>query len=529
MQHDPSIRTEDLSLAELHDLINEIDAIEALYSTNKILFYRPLPCGDQKRFFHHQESAVRLVLGSNRSGKTASGTAEGVAHVLGYRPWLAEDDPLRIVRLPGGRPIPVPNIGRVLAQNYRQAINQTIWPKWQEWFPSHMIKRIVRNAQGIPTELYATNGSIVYFMSDDQDDLAFEGAAGHWAHIDEPCGYRKYTGLKRGLVDHGGHLWLTMTPLGAFWLNETVVERAETPGSGVTLFKFSIWDNIIEKGGYLTKEAVNEFLSDLREDELEARLHGNFIQLAGRVYKEWEPREPFWIDPHDIPPSWPRVVVIDPHPRKPVAVCWLAVNPDNQVYVYRELYDRKLKTIADVAKRIHELETDEDGRREPVVTRIIDSSSKDPERTSGTNVKNDFWEHGIRCQLAHKRNAQSGYDKIHEALKKGPYEWDEPMLIVFKCCTTVKSNFMNFAFDDWQSSKQRDLMGEKDAIRKTHDDFIDCIRYYYQAKLDYWSLKAMMRQHEAKEKADELEDMKNKFKIGMPGNHTGYARGRRNG
>lgn len=524
MRHDPNLRTEDLSLSEIHDLIREISAIEALYRTNKILFYKPLPKGDQGRFFLKQKSRVRLVLGSNRSGKTATGAVEAIAHSLGYRPWLPEDHPLRIVRLPNGEPIPVPNIGRVLAQNYRQAVNQTIWPKFQEWAPMHLIKRIVRNAQGIPTEIYWVNGSITYFMSDDQDDMAFEGPNGHWVWIDEPCGQRKYTGLRRGLVDFSGHLWMTMTPLGAFWINEKIVDRAETPGSGVTMMKFSIWDNLVENGGYLEREAVEDFLADLREDELEARLHGNFIQLAGRVYKEWEPRSPYWVAPFDIPPSWPRVCVIDPHPRKPIAVCWLAVSPDNQVFVYRELFDRALVTVEDVAKRIHELERDEDGNIEPVVTRIIDSSSKDPERTSGTTTLADFWKHGIRCTLAQKRNAQSGYDAIHSALKRGKYEWDEPVLVIFNTCKEVKSNFMNFAFDDWQTSGQRDLLGEKDAIRKTHDDFIDCIRYYYQGNLNYWGLKAHMRQQERKKYDDELQDMSSKFTINMPGNRTGYGR-----
>ena len=529
VQHDPTIRTEDLSLSELHDLIREVDAIEALYNTNKIIFYRPLPKGDQRRFFLKQESSVRLVLGSNRSGKTATGAVEAIAHSLGYRPWLSEDDPLRIVRLPNGEPIPVPNVGRVLAQNYRQAINQTIWPKYQEWAPMHLIKKVTRNAQGIPTELYWTNGSITYFMSDDQDDMAFEGPNGHWVWIDEPCGYRKYTGLKRGLVDFDGHLWLTMTPLGAFWLNESVVERAENPDSGVTMFKFSIWDNLIENGGYLSRRAVEEFLSDLREDEMEARLHGNFIQLAGRVYKEWEPREPFWIDPFDIPPSWPRVVIIDPHPRKPIAVLWLAVSPDDQVYCYRELYDNNLKTVAEVAEKMRQLENHPQYGPEPVVHRIIDTSSQEPDRVAGESIRWAFWQAGIRCALANKRNAQAGYDAIHTALKKGPYEWDEPALLVFKTCPTVKSNFMNFAFDDWQTSGQRDIMGEKDAIRKTNDDFIDCIRYYYQARLSYWGLKGMMRRNEERAYEEEAEDMSRKFTINTPGINTGYARGRRNG
>jgi len=515
---------EDLRLTELHDLLRDLDAIEAAMRTNKIVFYSPLPQGDQQRFFEEQESSVRLVLGSNRSGKTASGAVEAIAHSLGFRPWLPEDHPLRIVRLPGGDPIPVPNVGRVLAQNYRQAINQTIWPKFQEWAPMHMIKKIVRNAQGIPTEVYWKNGSIIYFMSDDQDDMAFEGPNGHWAWIDEPCGQRKYTGLKRGLVDFNGHLWMTMTPLGAFWINEKIVERAENPGSGVTMFKFSIWDNCTENGGYLKRSAIEEFLADLREDELEARLHGNFIQLAGRVYKEWEPRAPYWIDPFEIPPTWPRVQISDPHSRKPIACVWLAINPDNQAFVYRCMYRKDLKTVREVSDEIKRLECwDKGDQREPVVLRIIDDSAQETDRTSGESIRFAFLQQGLHYQLAPKRNAQAGYDAIHEALKKGPYEWDEPQLQVFKCCPEVKSNFMNFAFDDWQTSGQRDIMGEKDAIRKVNDDFIDCLRYYYQMRLDYWRLKGLMRKQDDRRYQQELEEMGGRFTINMPGVQTGYG------
>lgn len=524
MEHDLTVKADQLSLSELHALLDELDALEAHYRANKIVFFRPLPQGDQQRFFEMQESTVRLVLGSNRSGKTATGAVEAIAHSLGYRPWLPEDHPLRIVRLPGGDPIPVPNVGRVLAQNYRQAINQTIWPKYQEWAPLHLIKKIVRNAQGIPTELYWHNGSVTYFMSDDQDDMAFEGPNGHWVWIDEPCGQRKYTGLKRGLVDFNGHLWKTMTPLGAFWINEKIVDRAETPGSGVTMFKFSIWDNCTENGGYLKREAIEEFLADLREDELEARLHGNFIQLAGRVFKEWQPRPPYWIDPFPIPPTWPRVCILDPHPRKPIAVLWLAVSPDNQVFVYRCLFDNNLKTVRQVADKIKDVEGWSRGdQREPVVLRIIDSSSQETDRTSGESIRFAFSQQEIYCQLAQKRNAQAGYDAIHDALMRGPYDWDEPMLVVFNTCHEVKRNFMNFSFDDWQTSGQRDLMGEKDAIRKIHDDFIDCIRYYYQGRWDYWRLRALMKQQESRMHHNELMDMKNKFKIPMPGVRTGYG------
>jgi hypothetical protein len=298
-------------------------------------------------------------------------------------------------------------------------------------------------------------------------------------------------------------MWMTMTPLSQPWINDIIVQRANEPGSGVRMWKFSIWDNCIDNGGHLRREDIEEFLNDLREDELEARLNANFLHLAGRVYKEWDPEPPYWVDggnvfPDGIPRSWPRVCIIDPHGRKPVCVVWLAISPDDQVFVYRDLYDARLKTIRAVSDKIKELEgwtatgRDRDGRvtyhrgegAEPVAYRIIDWSAQEEERTSGTSVRKRFAEYGLWAELAKKRNKDSGIEAIHEALELH-YEWSEPGLVVLNTCRKVKSDFLNFCWDDWNTDKQLQLKGPKPEVRKNHDDAIDCIRYYYQSGCNY--------------------------------------------
>lgn len=516
------------SIADLHGLLQELDALETMYRTAKIAFYRPLPRADGQNFHDDDDASVRLILGSNRSGKSVAGAAEVVAHALGYRPWLPQDHPHRVVRLTDGRPIPVPNVGRILAQNYEQAIKQTIWPKLQEWLPSDMIKSVKKNARGVVTEIELTNGSLIYCLSDEQDDMALEGQNGHYVWIDEPCGYRKYVALRRGLVDFSGHLWMTLTPLSQPWINEIIVERANEKDGKIRLYKFSIWDNCVDSGGYLPREAIEDFLRDLREDELEARLHGNFLHLAGRVYKTWEPRPPFWVDPFPIPRTWPRVCLIDPHPRKPIAVLWLAISPDDQVFAYRALFDAKLRTIRDVSRAIHDAEThrEEDGRtwHEPIAARIIDTSAQENEPTSGLTIRRAFAEHGIQTLLAQKRNAAAGYDAIHEALKCDKYEWSEPQLVVFNTCRPVKQNFMNFIHAEWQSSKLRDLHGERQEYVKSNDDFIDLLRYYFQGKLNYRLLASYTRNL-----PDTEDEPHNGRVIALPGTYTGYDRRRRHG
>ena len=519
------------SLEELQALVQELDVLEHNYKENRLVFFEPLPTGQQAQFFADDRAAVRVILGSNRSGKTACSMNEAIAHTQGYRPWLPEDHPNRIVRLPDGEPIPVPNFGRIIAQNYQQAIKQTIAPKLEEWTPRSFVKKIVKDQRGIPVEIQYHNGSKIYLMSYDQDKFAFEGSSYHWAAFDEPMPYSIYIAVKRGLVDYGGHCWMALTPLSQPWINDILIERANVEGSGVKLYKFSIWQNCIENGGYLTRAAIEEFLADAREDELEARLHANFLHLAGRVFKSWEPTEPYWIAPYEIPQTWPRVCVIDPHSRKPIAVLWAACNPDQQWIVYRALFDKHLRTVKDVANRIKELEgwtQTREGkwlrnpeRAEPIAMRIMDSSANEVERTSGISIMKKFASEQIWCQPAQKRNAQSGYDAIHEALAIKT-EWAQPRLVVFNDCAPIKQNFMNFCYDDWQNDRQRDLKGDKEDYRKTNDDFIDCIRYIFQAGLTFQMLRGEANKAS---KRDDWEEPYNGVMIETrPGRRTGYDR-----
>jgi len=489
------------SISELQSLARLLDQYERVYTRQRVAFFAPLPKQKQATEWLNDSTAVVLMLGGNRTGKTVWGVCEAIAHSLGYRPWLPEDDPNRIVRLTSGKPIPVPNVGRIVAQNYQQAIMQTIWPKIEEWAPAGMYA-VKRDNRGIPVSITWKNGSKMYLMSNDQDDMAFEGPNGHWAWFDEPPDYTKYVGIKRGLIDFSGHLWLTLTPLTQPWIDEILVDRANEADGAVRMVKVSIWENCIDNGGHLRREDIEEFLGDLREAEYEARAHGNFMHKAGLVYKEWRPESPYWIKPFDIPRDWPRVCVIDPHPRKPVAVMWMAFAPTGQRYVYRDMFDNNLHTIRQVADAIKEAEgwnyiSRQDrwvrpDTAEPVAIRLIDNSSREQERTSGDTIWSRFMAEGITCQLARKRNAEAGYDAIHEAFRL-KNEWSKPGLILFNSCTHTKQNLMNFCWDTYATSKQRDLMGDKQQVRKNHDDFIDCIRYTYQSTFTYHGLKALIQ------------------------------------
>jgi hypothetical protein len=227
------------------------------------------------------------------------------------------------------------------------------------------------------------------------------------------------------------------------------------------------------------------------------------------VFPEWQPEPPFWVPATDVPRHWPRVCVIDPHPRKPIAVLWLACSPDNTWHAYRELFDSNFRTVSQVADAMHRAEgwqyagerrhwsTDKlvpIWRRrpdtEPVVMYIIDTSANEHEKTSGETVAEQFQQYGISCVDAYKRNKDAGINAIHEALKLR-YEWSQPGLVVHQSCPTVRDNFMNYVYERWGSSRLQGTKGEKQTVVKANDDFIDCIRYVYQMRLTHSMLRTM--------------------------------------
>ena len=285
------------------------------------------PHRKQSEFFA-SPAPIRLFQGGNRSGKTTAGVLEDVAHVLGYRPWLSRSDPMYKVN------VRIPSHGRIVVPEFKEAAGKVMVPKLYEWVPPSIIAPGYpkKNQIGIETSWKFNNGSEFEIMTNEQDTKAFEGWAGDWAHYDEPLDRDKYIATQRGLVDHNGRSWFTLTPLSAAWIYDELVLKADN--RIIFYVEVDTEDNV----GYgLTREGVDVFSSLLSDEEKDARLHGKYSHLSGLVYKEFDSNR-HKVKPFVIPEHWPRIRLIDPHPRTPHAVMWMAVSPEERLYIYDELF-----------------------------------------------------------------------------------------------------------------------------------------------------------------------------------------------
>jgi phage terminase large subunit-like protein len=444
----------------------------------KLINYIPNP---KQELFHLSTAPVRSIFGANRSGKTTAGVVEFMWHMTGIYPeWYPKG-----LRMSQERPIK----GRIFAKDFQKGVGEVILPTIAEWMDDAVngafIEKKYRNPIGIPVKWVFKNGNqfdmLTYEMSTEQ----CEGWKGDIAWFDEPPPRDKFIATKRGLVDTNGRCWLTLTPLTQPWVYDDLYMRAQEDKSYFCIV-MDIRDNLKrtlngKSVGYLTEEAIQEFEKTLNPDEKEARLHGKFIHLTGLVFKEFDP-EVHVIDKAGIKPHWYRYMAIDPHPRKPTACLWVAIDEKDRLFVYDELLFSG--SLADLASAIRSQEGQYVAHR-----RFIDPSSDHEDKLAGGfNVRKELMKHKIWCERANN-DVELGLSKVHEALMPDAQQLTgkfEARLKISRLCPTLIRQLQHYIWDEYKMRPEEHDPKEKPM--KKDDDLIDCLRYILASNPVYHNL-----------------------------------------
>lgn len=420
----------------------------------KSMRYVPNP---KQEAFHLSKAPIRAVFGGNRSGKTTCGGNEFIWHITGnYPDWYpAEMQYHRSVK------------GRLIASDYGKAVREVIIPFFDEWLDDGLIEKVLRNPIGVPVKYFFKNGSTFDIVTHEQETKAFEGWKGDIAWFDEPPPRAKYIATMRGLIDHGGRIWITATPLSEPWMYDEIACNPDK--DRVFVETMDIRDNKL-----LSPEFIAAFEKSLTADERTARIHGQHLHLTGRVYKEFNDNTHVVPD-FEIKAHWPRYMCIDPHPRKATAVLWLAVDEHDNYWVYDEL---KFEGSIDMmSNAIHAQE----GELIPHQRFIDPAMDKDNELFGGMNVRKEFMKNGVYCQRANN-DFNLGLSRIKQALRSEfvpLVRKTVPRLHVFQSCRNLIDEFQHYSWDDYKRNPE--AHGVKEKVRKRDDDFLDCLRYIFNA------------------------------------------------
>jgi len=406
--------------------------------------------------FHKSKKRVRLLLASNKVGKTYGAIEESLQLTFGTHPYTK---------------MPVPNRGRIVGTDLEKGIEEDVWGIYKILMPASELSSEPRKYSGGQVKKVCyKNGSTVEFMSYEQDDGLFEGGEGNWCLFNEPPPRKVFVATVRWLMKRGGIIFIAATPLWEAWLyDELFLKQGPNPDQP-DVFQINAYEN-----PYLSDEGIKSLVDATPEDEQEARIFGAFKHLTGLVYKEFG--NVHRIPAFPIPKDWTRGMVHDYHSRTPCALLWYAVDPSGNIYLYDEL--KVDKTIFEIAELIKMKEKLEYGR--PVPTRRIDNIAATPDRNTKKSPMREFRDAGekLKWPLAFRtttKNHSAGYDAVHSYLKvkngkPGIYFLEENV-------PNTIASMLHFQWADMSGEKEKTL----DSI---HAHFADDVRYVCIEKPTY--------------------------------------------
>ena len=447
MSLDPTKLSED----ELDKVLANLEEAEIL---SKTLY---LPYNKQKEF-HCAPNTIRAVFGGNRSGKSEMGVNEVRFHTTGQYPdWYPENKRWN-----------TPTKGRIVVKDYRKGCGEVVEPKIRQWFePETIIK--FEKSMGNLTKVFVkhkTGGISVFdIMTHEQDSLQFEGWNGHWVWFDEPPPRDKYIACLRGLVDFEGRAWVTATPLSEPWLFDEVMSNTK---QDVWHIAISTYDN-----PYLTQKGIEILLGSITPEEEEARIHGKFLHLTGRIYKDFDTKTHL-VD--KLPAgsyAWPTYFALDPADRRPHHAIWAKVDPLGTIYVFDELVYKG--TIEQTAGEICLRERSYGINPENVIRILDPNKGNTPVGAQGIKLVQEFAKHQIYFSVKVDDDLALGHMAVRERLfiPKGGY----PKLVFVKDTTReCVKQLLSYVWDDWRGNTAASK-AEREKPKDINKDMPDCVRY----------------------------------------------------
>ena len=446
--------------APAEELDDILEVLEEAYSLVDKM-YVPHP---KQKLFHLAANKIRCVFGGNRSGKSEMGVNEARFHATGkYPDWYPEDKRWNH-----------PTRGRIVVTDYRKGGGEVVEPKIRQWFDSSEILRMERSVGNlVKVHIRHISGGTSTFdvMTHEQDTMQFEGWSGHWVWFDEPPPRDKYIACLRGMVDFDGRMWITATPITEPWLYDEIITSTDRNAWHIAV---TMYDN-----PHISREAIREFEVSLTPEEKEARIHGKFLHLTGRVYKEFDTNVHLIEKLPTGHENWPVYFTLDPADRRPHCGIWAKVDPFGTIYVFDEFVFAG--TIADASKLI--LQRERVARIRPLETiRILDpNKGKTPTAATGLRLIDEFASHAVYFTANVNDDLALGHLAVKERLS---YRIDRPVSstnhpkIYFVRDTTrhCVKQMLTYVWDDW-SGKVAASRSSKELPKDINKDMPDCVRY----------------------------------------------------
>ena len=282
------------------------------------------------------------------------------------------------------------------------------------------------------------------------DALRYQGQSYTWIGIDELPQYPTqdiYNFLRSSLrsVDPDIPVFMRATGnpgnVGSQWVKEVFVDPAEpntkfdidikTP-TGVKKISRRFIPAKLQDNPYLMQtDDYYAMLASLPEVQRKQFLDGNWEAFEDSSFPEFN-KDLHIVKSFDIPRNWMKFRAADWGYSSPACCLWFAIDFDNNIFVYRELYTKKL--TADLfAQKVVELE---DG--EYIRYGVLDSSTWARRGDIGPSIAETMIQEGCRWRPSDRspRSRIAGKLEIHKRLKVDE-DTGFPTLFIFDNCVNL--------------------------------------------------------------------------------------------
>ena len=282
------------------------------------------------------------------------------------------------------------------------------------------------------------------------DALRYQGQSYTWIGIDELPQYPTpdiYNFLRSSLrsVDPQIPVYMRATGnpgnVGSLWVKEMFVDPSEsnkrfnveipTP-MGVKKISRKFIPAKLQDNPYLMQtDDYYAMLASLPEVQKKQFLEGDWDAYESSSFPEFN-RQIHVIEPFDIPRNWMRFTAADWAYSSPACCLWFAVDYDNNLFVYRELYTKR--NTADIfARKVLEME---DG--EYIRYGILDSSTWARRGDIGPSIAETMIQEGCRWRQSDRspRSRIAGKVEVHKRLRVDE-DTGYPSMFIFSNCLNL--------------------------------------------------------------------------------------------
>jgi hypothetical protein len=485
---------------------------------NSLLFYRPVSEHSKKA---HLSKAKTLGLGGgNGSSKTETALVEVLMMATGIIPYSLRDDLDPLEKLRG------PVQCRVVCESLTTVLHPIILPKLQwwkwtgidqpggekghwGWIPRTSLidgswekswsekLRMLRVLYRDPERGRVTGESTIQMMSRDQDASDFASGDFHIILHDEPPNLAIWRENEARTMRVNGRMMLAMTwpddpAIAVDWIYDEVYEPAQ-PGPNkhpdMDWFDLFTTDN-----PHMNQSAIAAQASKWSDEIKRVRIYGQPVRFSNRIHPLFTDMTQWWcfacgksIMPTDgkcscgsgniaqfnhvenfEPGRWPTYYLLDPHPRKPHAMCWVQVSPQDDLWQVAEgEVDGDPVEVRQFVDRVEENLSLNVSRRimDPNMGRSPSSARR------GITWQDEFDTCGLVCDLAD--DSDVGRARINEYLKPDPKTL-EPRMHIHATCEKTIQQFKRYIWDDYRRALEKDI---KQKPKEKYDDFPTLWKY----------------------------------------------------